>query len=188
MRSLRSQSIFLIAILFLAIQAMLLIALGQPLFCTCGYVKLWEGVVLSSGNSQHLTDWYTFSHIIHGFLFYLFLWFIFPKMPIALRFLIALGLEISWEVLENTPIVIEHYRQQALASGYIGDSVLNSLSDTMAMIIGFWAARFFPWWILLVIGVGLEGWVAYEIHDNLTLNILNLIHVFPSITTWQMNT
>lgn len=170
----------------LAMQAILLIAMGQPLICACGYIKLWEGIVLSSGNSQHLTDWYTFSHIIHGFLFYFLFWLIFPKMPIPIRFLIALGVEVSWEIFENTPIIIEHYRQQALASGYIGDSVLNSLSDSISMMIGFLTAYLLPWWTVIIIGLGLEVWVAYEIHDNLTLNIINLIHVFPWIKAWQM--
>src|SRR3990172_12946076 len=96
------------------IQALALSSFGQPPICECGYVKLWEGVVLSSGNSQHLTDWYTFSHVIHGFLFYLALWYFFPRMPIATRFLLALGVEAGWEIIENTPWLIEHYRQQAL--------------------------------------------------------------------------
>jgi len=180
------KKILLVSLLFLILQASLLILMGQPLICKCGYIKLWEGVVLSSGNSQHLTDWYTFSHIIHGFVFYFLLKLIVPKMPVGWRFLIALGIEVSWEVFENTPMVIEHYRQQALAEGYVGDSVINSLSDSITMIIAFWTAWLIPWWLVLMIAVGLEFWVAYEIHDNLTLNILNFIHVFPTIKTWQM--
>src|SRR3990167_4098548 len=129
--------ILLDAGLLIALQALLLFLLGQPSVCECGYVKMWEGVVLSSGNSQHLTDWYTFSHVIHGFLFYLALWFFFPRMPIAARFLLAFGAEAAWEVFENTPVVIEHYRQQALAQGYTGDSIINSVMDTIAMVVGF---------------------------------------------------
>lgn len=179
------RSTLIIMLLMLCIQGVALALFGQPLICKCGYIKLWEGVVLSSGNSQHLTDWYTFSHIIHGFLFYFLTWIIFPRMPIAVRFLIALSIEVSWEVIENTPMIIQHYREQALAQGYNGDSVINSICDSISMILGFWMAWRFPVWTILLIAIGLELWVGYEIHDNLTLNIINLIHVFPSIEAWQ---
>lgn len=175
-----------ITFFLLTIQAALLAAMGQPLICTCGYVKLWEGVVLSNGNSQHLTDWYTFSHIIHGFIFYFLLWRFFPHLPVAVRFLLAFGIEVSWELIENTPLVIQHYREQALASGYNGDSIINSISDSISMILGFWIAWRFPWKMVLIIALGLELWLAYNIHDNLTLNVINLIHVFPAIKAWQI--
>ena len=169
----------------IALQASVLFLFGQPAICECGYVKLWEGVVLSSGNSQHLTDWYTFSHIIHGFGFYALLWFLFPKLPFWKRAVIAVALETGWEIIENTPMVINHYRQQALAQGYIGDSILNSVSDTLAMILGFFMARKLPLWSTLAIVIGLELFTAVTIRDNLTLNIINLIHTFPIISTWQ---
>ncbi|MDO8514165.1 MAG: DUF2585 family protein [bacterium] len=174
-----------IAIVFLALQAAVLFAMGQPPISTSGEVHLWWGTVLSSGNSQHLTDWYTFSHIIHGFLFYLGLWYFFPRMSVWTRFLIALGIEIAWELIENTPMVIQHYREQALAQGYTGDSIINSVSDTLAMVIGFVMARRLPVWTIVVIGLGLELFVGFMIRDNLTLNILNLIHQFPAISAWQ---
>ena len=170
---------------FLALQAMVLYLFGQPPICTCGYVKLWEGIVLSSGNSQHLTDWYTFSHIIHGFLFYLLLWAVFPKMPVGKRLLFAMGIEIGWELLENTPMVIQHYREQALSQGYVGDSIINSVFDTLAMVVGFFMAKKWPIWSIVLIGIGLEIFTAYMIRDNLTLNIINLIHQFPAISAWQ---
>lgn len=185
METISTRRAIILALFLLSIQAFALSMFGQPLICKCGYVKLWEGVVLSNGNSQHLTDWYTFSHIIHGFLFYFFAWLLFPRAPLAMRFLLALGIEVSWEIIENTPMVIQHYREQALSQGYIGDSIINSLSDSITMILGFWAAWRFPWWVIVVVGLGLEIWVAYEIRDNLTLNIVNLIHVFPAIKSWQ---
>lgn len=141
--------------------------------------------MLSSGNSQHLTDWYTFSHIIHGFLFYLLLWLVFPKMPVSKRLLIAMGIEIGWEILENTPMVINHYRQQALAQGYTGDSIINSVVDTLAMMAGFFMARKWPVWSIVAIGLGMELFVGMMIRDNLTLNVLNLIHIFPAVSRWQ---
>lgn len=166
-------------------QAVVLFVFGQPGICDCGFVKVWEGVVLSSGTSQHISDWYTFSHIIHGFLFYALLWWLFPKMSFGVRLLIAMGIEITWEIAENTPWVIQAYREQALAQGYMGDSVLNSVLDTVFMMLGFWFARKAPIMATIAIGLFFELWVAYVIRDNLTLNILNFIYQFDFIHRWQ---
>lgn len=173
------------SVLLVALQVFTLYILGQPPICECGDVKIWEGIVLSSGNSQHLTDWYTFSHVIHGFLFYLGLWFLFPRMSIGMRFLLALSIEIGWEVLENTPMVIEHYRQQALAQGYIGDSIINSVMDTSAMAVGFLMAWKWPILAVVVLGIGMEVFVGYSIRDNLALNVIGLLHQFEFIHVWQ---
>jgi hypothetical protein len=172
-------------LVFLAIQAALLLAMGRPPICTCGAVKFWEGDVLSAEMSQHLFDWYTFSHIVHGFLFYLLLRFTFPKLPFGSRLLTAIGIEGAWEIAENTPWVIAAYRQQALAQGYVGDSVINSLFDTLSMIAGFALARTFPVWVSALVVLFLEGFAAYAIHDNLTLNVLNFIHPIDAVTRWQ---
>lgn len=169
----------------IAIQAAILYLFGQPPLCVCGDVKLWEGVVLSSENSQHLTDWYTFSHVIHGLLFYLGLWYFFPRMSPGKRFLFAVGIEVAWEIVENTPMVINHYREQALAQGYTGDSIINSIFDTIAMMFGFLLAWRFPVWVTIALALLLELFVVYMIRDNLTLNVLNLIHQFPFVATWQ---
>ncbi len=177
--------IVVISILLVALQGAALFAFGQPAICTCGYLKFWEGIVRSSGNSQHLTDWYTFSHVIHGFLIYLLLWFLSPSMAVSKRFLYALGMEVCWEIVENTPWLIDHYRQQALSQGYVGDSIVNSLSDSIAMMIGFVLAWRLPLLATVTIGSGLELFVGYMIHDNLTLNFLNLIHSFPAVAQWQ---
>lgn len=171
--------------LLIAVQAGILLFLGQPLVCTCGYIKFWEGAVFSIGNSQHLTDWYTFSHLIHGFLFYLAVWAVFPRMPVAQRFAIALGIEVGWEVMENTPWVIDHYREQALAAGYMGDSIINSVSDTLAMILGFVLAWRLPVWVTLAVAAAIEVGVGYAIHDGFILNVLNFIHPFDFIREWQ---
>jgi hypothetical protein len=174
------------AVFLIALQGSALFLMGQPLICECGFVKVWEGVVLSSGNSQHISDWYTFSHIIHGFLFYLVLWYFFPNMPAGKRFAYAVAIEAGWEVFENTPWVINHYREQALAQGYIGDSVLNSLFDTLAMTAGFVMARKFPVWLIVALGIGMELWVGYAIRDNLTLNILGFFTQPEFIKNWQI--
>lgn len=185
MSTVLSRTYAFIGLALVAIQIIVLYIFGQPIICTCGYVKLWEGVVLSSGNSQHLTDWYTYSHIIHGFLFYVGLWYFFPRMSVWVRLLFAMGIEIAWEIVENTPMVIQHYREQALAQGYTGDSIINSVSDTLAMVLGFVLAWRLPVWVIIALGLFLELFVAYMIRDNLTLNVLNLIHQFPVVAAWQ---
>jgi len=177
--------VILVGIGILGLQAGALYFFGHLAICGCGYVKFWEGVVLSSGNSQHLTDWYTFSHIIHGFLFYLLARALFPRSSVWVRLLFALGIEAGWEVFENTPWLIDHYRQQALAQGYIGDSIINSVMDTLAAVLGFIIARKAPIYLTVAIGLALEIYVGYMIHDNLTFNTINLIHQFDFIKAWQ---
>ena len=178
--------IFLAALFLLTVQFAGLSLFGQPLIAASGEVKIWEGVILSVGNSQHLSDWYTFTHIIHGILFYALTKLFFPRLPAVWRLLLALTAEVSWEILENVPAVIQHYRQQALAVGYTGDSILNSVSDSFAMMAGFCIAWRLPPWVVIMLVLGLELWLAYEVRDNLILNIINLIYAFPSIKVWQM--
>jgi len=175
----------LIGAALIALQGLVLLALGQPAICECGYVKLWHGVVSSPENSQQLTDWYTYSHVIHGIAFYLILWFAAPAMPVGLRFVLALGLETGWEILENTPFIINRYRQSALALGYFGDSVVNSVSDTLAAAFGFAFARILPVWAIGALVLGTELYSAYMIRDNLLLNIIQLIYPSEVISSWQ---
>lgn len=171
--------------LLLLLQIVVLYIFGQLFICECGFVKIWEGVVLSVGNSQHIFDWYTFSHIIHGLIFYSILKLLFPRTSLFYRLVIALGLEISWELLENTPWVIHHYREQALAVGYNGDSILNSLSDSFAMLFGFWIAYRIPVFMTLFLILLIELGVGYMIRDGLFLNILSLLYPFQCIADWQ---
>jgi hypothetical protein len=175
----------LVAAGIIALQAAVLLAMGQPPICACGYVKLWQGDVLSSENSQHISDWYIFSHVIHGFGFYFLLWLIAPRMPLGLRFVLALGIEAGWEVLENTPFIIDRYRQSALAQGYTGDSVINSVFDTLAAAFGFFLARLLPVWMIVVLAIATELFVGYMIRDNLMLNIIQLLFPSAAISAWQ---
>lgn len=174
-----------IAVSLLAAQAAGLLAMGLPLFCACGSIALWHGNSSGPETSQHLTDWYTYTHVTHGFGFYLLLWVLIPNTSFGLRLLLAVGLEAGWEILENTPFVMDRYRQSALARGYFGDSVVNSIFDTLAMVFGFVLARLAPVWGGILIVVALELFLGLMIRDNLTLNVIQLIYPSELISNWQ---
>ena len=162
-----------------------LYAMGRVPICACGYVSLWHGEVTSSGNSQHLTDWYTPSHIIHGFLFYGALRLLLPRAALGPRAALATLLEVVWEVAENTDAVINRYREATIALDYFGDSVINSVADGFAMLGGFFLARFLPVWLSVALVVGAELFVLWAIRDNLSLNVLMLVWPLQSVRAWQ---
>jgi hypothetical protein len=175
----------LAALSALAIQAFALWAMGLTLTCKCGWVALWHGNPSGPETSQHLTDWYTYTHVIHGFGFYFLLWLIAPRLPFGPRLAIAVGLESGWEVIENTPFVMDRYRQSALARGYFGDSVVNSLFDSLASAFGFILAYLLRVWQSVLLIVATELALGYMIRDNLTLNIIQLVYPSELISKWQ---
>lgn len=164
-----------IAVALIGVQVAVLHAFGQPFIAASGRVLFWVSNPFSPDTSQQLTDWYSFSHIIHGFIFFGLLQLATPRLPLGTRFLIAMGFEIGWELAENSPAVIQHYRKQALAVGYVGDSILNSVSDTLMMCAGFIIASRVRASYVVVLAIGLEIFTVCMIRDNLTLNVINLI-------------
>ena len=173
------------AVLIVVATAAILYLMGRPPICTCGEIDLWVGEVNSSRTSQMLSDWYSPSHIVHGFLFYAALSLIARKWPVERRFLGALVVEVAWEIVENTPLIINRYREATAALGYTGDSDLNSVSDIAMMGLGFLLARRLPVWVSVAIVLMLELVPFLVIRDNLTLNVWMLLAPNESIRAWQ---
>lgn len=165
--------------------AMVLLAAGRVPICECGHVKLWHGQTVSSENSQHLSDWYTPSHLIHGIIFYAALWLVARRVPLGWRLLVATLGEAAWEIVENSDAVIERYRAVTIALDYYGDSVVNSVADILAMVAGFYLARWLPVWLSIAIVVGFEGLTIWLIRDGLALNVLMLLWPMDSVRAWQ---
>ena len=174
-----------VAAAVIAAAAVTLFSMGQVPICKCGYVKMWHGVVFSSENSQHISDWYTPSHVIHGCAFYGLLWLVGRRWPLGLRLVLAIVIESGWEIFENTDMVINRYREVTISLDYFGDSVLNSVCDILAMVAGFVIASRVPVWLTVTLVVALELLVLYFIRDNLTLNIIMLLYPLDAIKNWQ---
>ena len=180
-----SRRAWLITAAILAAAAAILLAMGRNPICTCGTIDLWVGQRDSPKTSQMLADRYSFSHIVHGLLFYAGMWLVARRWPVEWRFVIASLIEAGWEVTENTPMVIDRYRATTAALGYTGDSVINSLSDIAMMMLGFLLARKLPLWAAIAVLIALEIIPLFAIRDNLTLNVWALIAPNHAVQAWQ---
>jgi hypothetical protein len=174
-----------------ALAVALLFAMNRPPICTCGYVELWHGTVQSSGNSQHVADWYSPSHFTHGLIMYFAAWLLWRKWhlfggrPARWALPIAVLVEGAWEVIENTPMVIDRYRAVTVSWGYSGDSIVNSASDMGWMIVGFLLASRLPARASVALAMFFELLTLWVIRDNLTLNIIMLFWPIEAIRQWQ---
>ena len=178
----------LVALAIALLAVGILLAMDRPPICECGYVKLWHGKINDAGNSQHIADWYTPSHIIHGMLFYALGWLLFAKWgwaEVKWAFPLAVFIEAAWEIVENTPFVIDRFRSVTANFGYSGDSVLNSAADIGWMSFGFWLALRLPVWLTITLAVAAEIIVGLIVRDNLTLNIIMLLFPIEAIAEWQ---
>ena len=177
------------SMLIVGVTALILWLMGRPFICTCGTVELWHGELNTAEDSQQLLDWYSFTHVVHGVLFYWALWLLAKWFgwlkPIRVRFLAAMLAESLWELIENTPLIIERYREATIALGYMGDSVINSVSDIICMAIGFALAMRLPVWVTVAVVVAMEVALLLVIRDNLALNILMLLFPSEAIRSWQ---
>lgn len=175
----------ILGLLLILAAAAIELAMGREPWCRCGIIRLWQGMVNSPENSQQVADWYTPSHIVHGLIFYAALAFAAPRLPLGARAVIALAIEVAWEVTENTTWAIERYRAATIALDYYGDSVLNSVSDMLAMLPGFWLAARLPTTASVLLALGLEVLALAVIRDNLTLNVLMLLWPLQAVRDWQ---
>ena len=175
----------LITLGLILLTAVYLLWIGREPICKCGYVKLWHGQVVSSENSQHLSDWYTPSHIIHGFLFFGALWLVARRLSLGWRLAIATLVECAWEVVENSNAVIERYRSVTISLDYYGDSVINTVFDVLAMMLGFWLASRLPVWATVALIILFEAVTIWLIRDGLALNVLMLLYPLESVAAWQ---
>lgn len=182
---LASRQVAAAAVTIIGLATLTLYVMGRSPICPCGTIRLWHGLVQSDENSQQIADWYSLSHIVHGLIFYSLGWLLLRCQPIGTRFLLALIIEAGWEVLENSPLIIDRYRAVTMTFGYSGDSILNLVSDMAMMALGFWLAAWLPRWGGVALAILLELIALAAIRDNLTLNLLMLIAPSDAVRAWQ---
>ena len=160
---------------------------GRIWWCKSGDLALYiHQAWNSSHTSQHLLDPYTFTHILHGVMFFWTTGLILSRVNIGWRFFIAILAEATWEVFENSSFIIEKYRENTASLDYFGDSIMNSVGDVLACAVGFWIAYKLGWWRSLIFFVFVEIALLLWIRDSLLLNIVMLVYPLDGIKHWQM--
>lgn len=175
----------IVGLVLITISGAILYLMGRDLICPCGYVLVWGADAPVEQSSKHMFDWYSPSHLLHGFIFFAILWLVARRLTLGTRAAIAVAVECLWEVVENTPWVINAYRELPAGAGYSGDSVLNATVDILCMAVGFWLARVLPVWMSVAIFLGFEALTLWLIRDGLMLNVLMLLWPVEAIATWQ---
>lgn len=170
----------------LVLTASIELAMGRLPFGPDGKFGWWEGNIWSSEQSQRFADPYSFSHILHGLVFYAFLWIVARKAPARYRFIAAVLMEAGWEITENSPLIINRYRAVTISLGYVGDSIINSLSDVLMMAFGFLIAMRMRIRSSVIFAIVVEIGLLLWVRDSLTLNIVMLVHPVESIKQWQL--
>jgi len=159
---------------------------GRSFICKCGHFAVWVSDWCSSNTSQQLLDPYSFTHILHGFLFFWLMLLLFKRLPGAWQFWLAVLLECTWEVIENSSFVINKYRTETAALGYEGDTIVNSLGDLTCALVGFLIARKLGFWRSVIVFLLVEVALTLWIHDSLLLQILMLVRPIAAIKAWQI--
>lgn len=179
---------FVFAGVAVVVAAALLLSMGRHTWCDCRSVIPWSWDVWSKHNSQHILDPYSFTHVLHGLAFFAGLWVLAgSRLSIAWRCAATAVLESAWEILENSPIVIERYRAATISLDYFGDSVVNSIADVACCLLGFWIASKLPWRVTLAAFFVTEAMLLWWVHDSLLLNILQLVWPLEAVKQWQMS-
>ena len=159
---------------------------GRVLWCRVGDMMPWSWEVWTPHNSQHLIDPYSFTHILHGVVEFFILGLLFPRLPVIWRLVIALFVEGTWEMVENTSYVINRYREATISLNYYGDSIANSLSDIICCGLGFLIGNKLRFWWSLALFIFTEAVLIATIHDSLIINVIMLLYPSDWIRDWQM--
>lgn len=175
-------TIGIITVLFVTILRLM----GRSFLSSIGF-GLWTSEANASVTSQLLADPYSLSHVLHGFIFFWLLWLFFRYIPLCKRLVITVLAEVVWEILENSPVIINRYREATVSLGYTGDTILNSFGDLLSCILGFWLASRLPWKVTAFLAVVIELLMLWLFRDNLSLNVLMLFWPIQAIKQWQLS-
>ena len=174
-------------VLFAAAVVFVLRSMGRVWWCKCAEFHPWIGDTWSMHNSQHLLDPYSLSHMQHGMLFYgALFWLAGSRLSVKFRCAIALALEATWEIAENTPWMIEKYRTATVSLDYFGDSIVNSSSDIVSCAVGWCLATYLPGRLTIALFLAIEIGMLFWIRDSLSLNVIMLLFSSDAIKAWQM--